>query len=58
MVGFLCLVFEHVKLSRKVDGLKDESVPSELRYQEKFFLFPSTYSRRFSPKGGRGEKDV
>lgn len=57
IVGFLGLVFKRVKLSRKVDTLRDESMPSVLRYQEQLFLFPST-PEQFSPKGGRGDIDV
>ena len=47
VVGFLCFIFKRVKLSNKVDALKDECV---LRSPEQIFLFPS--------EGGRGGTDV
>ena len=41
VIGFLCFVFKHVKLSTEVDPLRDGLVPGVLRYQEQIFLFPS-----------------
>lgn len=55
--GFPLSCLQGVKLSRKADALKDDPMPSVLRHQEQLFLFPSAYSRKFSPKGG-GERGM
>lgn len=57
-MGFLGLVFEHVKLSRKADSLKDETVRSGSDIESNSFVSPLLTPEQFSPEGGRGGRDV